>query len=330
MFCADFHVHSNFSDGRLRIPELVDFYGSRGFGAIAITDHLCESTTLLGKAARYLEQTLSERTVRIYLRILEAEAARAWQRYRMVVLPGFELTKNSLSNHRSAHVLALGVRAYIPADGDAKELTRAIRAQGALAVAAHPVHTRKLEKQTYHLWDRREELRADFDAWEVASGPHVFPQVLASGLPMLANSDLHRPEQISSWKTVLDCRREPEAILAAIREQRVRYVFYREGDDDDRCDTAVFLDRSLGSHDLWHHLERGTPAPQLDHGGQRALVALATGHHPQATVRTGRRSRGESAQLLPSRLRTLRDHLLGGKRGRSGAPGRAALDRGAP
>ncbi|NJM10303.1 MAG: PHP domain-containing protein, partial [Bdellovibrionaceae bacterium] len=39
MFLADLHVHSNFSDGHLSISELVDFYGQRGFGAIAVTDH---------------------------------------------------------------------------------------------------------------------------------------------------------------------------------------------------------------------------------------------------------------------------------------------------
>ncbi len=42
MILGDFHIHSNFSDGRFSIPEIVDLFGGRGFGAIAITDHLCE------------------------------------------------------------------------------------------------------------------------------------------------------------------------------------------------------------------------------------------------------------------------------------------------
>src|ERR1700744_1190961 len=106
MFLADLHMHSTFSDGRMTIPELVDFFGSRGFGAIAITDHLCENASFLGKAANYLKRTLNEATFPLYMAILESEGKRAWEQYRMVVIPGYELTKNSVSNHRSAHILA--------------------------------------------------------------------------------------------------------------------------------------------------------------------------------------------------------------------------------
>jgi hypothetical protein len=52
----------------------------------------------------------------------------------------------------------------------AASIQRAIRAQGGLAIGAHPVNTRKTEKQTYGLWHRREELAPELDAWEVASG----------------------------------------------------------------------------------------------------------------------------------------------------------------
>src|SRR5581483_8592077 len=138
-----------------------------------------------------------------YLEILKSEAMRAWELYRMVVIPGFELTKNSVSNHRSAHILGLGVTDFLRADGDAIDLARAIRGQGGLAVAAHPVSTRKIEKQTYHLWDRRCELAEEFDAWEVASGPYLFDEVAETCLPKIASSDLHVPKQVTSWKTVL-------------------------------------------------------------------------------------------------------------------------------
>lgn len=228
MIFADFHIHSTFSDGKLTIPELIDFYGSRDFGAIAITDHLCEHESLIGKAARVIGHTLTPQTYPAYLAILKAETERAWDQYRMVVIPGFELSKNSVSNHRSAHILALGATQYIAADPDVIELAQLIHAQGALAIAAHPVSTRKREKQTYHLWDRKEELAEVFDAWEVASGPYLFDEVLRSRLPMIANSDLHRPSQMSSWKTILSCEKHPEAILEAIRKQEVSFRFYEE------------------------------------------------------------------------------------------------------
>lgn len=226
MFLADFHVHTTFSDGRLPLPAIVDLYGSLGFGAIAITDHLCEERTFLGIASAYLGCTLTPSNFPLYRALLESEADRAWRQYRMVVIPGMELTKNSLSNHRSAHVLALGVDQFVSADLDPAEMAKAIRDAGGISVAAHPVNTRKFEKQTYHLWDRRRELATAFDAWEVASGPFLFDEVAESKLPKLASSDLHHPRQMRSWKTVLDCERHPEAILRAIRRQEVRFHFY--------------------------------------------------------------------------------------------------------
>lgn len=228
MYLADFHIHSTFSDGKLTIPQLVDLYGSHEFGAIAITDHLCEDQTIIGKTARYIGHTLTAATFPIYYEILKSEAERAWRQYRMVVLPGYELTKNSISNQRSAHMLGIGIREWMPCMGDMLELARGLRRQGALAIAAHPVHTRKVEKQTYHLWDRREELRNEIDAWEVASGQVLFPEVLRSTLPKIASSDLHRRNQFSSWKTVLECERHPEAILDAIRKQELKFSYFEE------------------------------------------------------------------------------------------------------
>lgn len=226
-------MHSTFSDGKLTIPELVDLYGSRGFGAIAITDHLCENRTLVGKAAAILGRTLTPATYPLYVEILKSEAQRAWKKYRMVVIPGFELTQNSALNSRSSHVLGLGLTEFISANDDPAVLARKIRAAGGLAIAAHPVSTRKIEKQTFHLWDRREELAKEFDAWEVASGPYIFDEVLDSGLPMIATSDLHHPRQITSWKTVFECERHPEAILEAIRKQELSFRFYQEEEIDD-------------------------------------------------------------------------------------------------
>lgn len=136
---------------------------------------------------------------------LKTERERAWKEYNMVLIAGFELSKNSIFNHRSAHILGIGISQYISADGDPLTLVEKIHDQGAIAIAAHPVHTRKMEKQTYYLWDRRQELEKEFDAWEVASGPFLFDEVRQSKLPKIASGDLHTSQQIFSWKTVLGC-----------------------------------------------------------------------------------------------------------------------------
>jgi predicted metal-dependent phosphoesterase TrpH len=228
MVLADFHVHSKHSDGSMTIPELVDFYGRRGFGCIAITDHICERNTVLGLAARYMNYTLTAQTFPVYLAEIEREAARALDQYGMIVLPGFELSKNALSNHRSAHILGIGISRFLGAEGEVTDLARAIRAQGGLAVAAHPVPTGKTELQTLHLWNRRDELEREFDAWEVASGAEIFAEVAHSRLPMIATSDLHHAKNINAWKTIVDAEKHPEAILAAVRARRVQFKFYED------------------------------------------------------------------------------------------------------
>jgi hypothetical protein len=228
MILGDFHMHSRFSDGTLTIPELVDFYGQRGFGAIAITDHLCEQTSFLGRSAKWLSRTLTEATFPFYIEEIKQQAERALKQYDMIVLPGFEVTKNSILNHRSAHILAVGLDEYVSPDQDPLTIAREIRSKGGLAIAAHPVHTGSAEPQTYFLWNRRHAWADEFDAWEVASGAILFEEVLHSGLRMIASSDLHHPKQISSWKTELHCERNPKAILEAVRAQNISFYFYED------------------------------------------------------------------------------------------------------
>jgi hypothetical protein len=117
---------------------------------------------------------------------------------------------------------------YINPNQSIPRLCEDIRALGGLAIAAHPVSTRKLEKQTYHLWDNREKFKDCFDAWEVASGPCIYTEVLESGLPLIASSDLHHPKQLTSWKTALTCEKNQSAILSAIKNQQIEFAFYEE------------------------------------------------------------------------------------------------------
>ena len=50
MLLCDFHIHTNYSDGKLSVPEVVDFYGERGFDCICITDHLADPKRLLANS----------------------------------------------------------------------------------------------------------------------------------------------------------------------------------------------------------------------------------------------------------------------------------------
>ncbi len=227
MLLCDFHIHSRFSDGHHSLREVIDCYGAAGFDAIAITDHLCESKTFLGKAAFLLERTLTRSTFDSYMNAIKYEAKRARKLYDMVVIPGIEITKNSFNHHDSAHILVLGIDQYIDPDQNIPSLLKNIKDMNAISVAAHPVSTRKMESQTYYLWDRKDLFMDSFDAWEVASGPHWFEEVAVSGLPLLANSDLHSISQMKAWKTIAHSRKSPECILDSIKTQNLDFIFYQ-------------------------------------------------------------------------------------------------------
>lgn len=227
MFLADLHLHSNFSDGQLSIREVVDLMGTHGMGAIAITDHLCEEKTLLGKAAKFLNKTLTRSNFDEYIQEIHYEAERAWRLYKMLVIPGVEITKNSFSHRDSAHILALDIHEYIRPDLPLRDLIKSIHGQGGLAIAAHPVHTFKNEHQTLQLWDVRDSIKDLIDAWEVASGKHLFPEVQASDLPKIANSDMHKPHQVESWKTAFTCNKTKSAIKSAIKMQDLQFRYYK-------------------------------------------------------------------------------------------------------
>lgn len=226
MFIGDFHLHSTFSDGVLTIPQLVDLMGQSGVSAIAVTDHLCEQKTFLGKAAHWLDKSLNQYTFDHYLETIHFEAERAWKKYKMLVIPGVEITKNSFSHHDSAHILALDIQKYVNPDQPLESLLLEIKAQGALTIAAHPVHTGYKEHQTYLLWNNREKWEPLIDLWEVASGSRLFPEVQKSSLKKIANSDLHHPRQLRSWKTTFFCEKKMEAIKDDLLKQKIDFQYF--------------------------------------------------------------------------------------------------------
>lgn len=264
MVLGDFHIHSTFSDGQLSIHELVDLYGQRGFGAIAITDHLCETNGILGRAAVALNRTLTRSGFELYLNVIRSEAERAKRQYGMVVIPGIEITKNSFSHADSAHIVVLGISEYISPDIDVISICRAAAYQGALSVAAHPVSTGKIEAQTYFLWDNRDFLSKHIDIWEVASGPVIFNQVLMSGLPFIASSDLHRRGQIASWKTLINCRRDQDSILLALKNQEIELQFYKE-EQIELSNCAGWSRHKMEEHPLF--------SQSLEHAADKAFSA---------------------------------------------------------
>jgi len=230
MLLCDFHIHTSYSDGKLSVPEVIDFYGERGFDCICITDHLADPKRLLGKLSELSGFTLAREQVAEYFAVIERERQRAWRRYKMLVMTGIEFNKDGYTRKTSAHLLGIDLKAPISAAHDITELIARIHAQGGLAVASHP-HIMKSEwgKNTLYLWENQETFAPLLDAWEIANRNNIFNDIGLKKLPFIANSDFHKPKHIYSWKTLIHCEKDPEAIKDCIRRnEHVAITLYRD------------------------------------------------------------------------------------------------------
>jgi len=218
----------------LTVPEVVDFYGVRGFDCICITDHWTDPRRLIGKFSRLTPFTLSYEQIEEYFEVIAREARRARRRYGMLVLTGLEFNKDGPTSKSSAHLLGVDLKEPISPRLDLLRTIERIHAQGGLAVASHP-HVMKSEwaKDTLYLWDNQERFAPVIDAWEIANRNNLFTPVSLKRLPFLANSDFHKPKHIYSWKTLLHCEKEPEAIKECIRRnEQISITLYRGAEPD--------------------------------------------------------------------------------------------------
>ncbi|MGE3844579.1 MAG: phosphotransferase [Vicinamibacterales bacterium] len=179
---CDFHVHTEWSDGRLSLRDTIDLYGKTGkFDVLAITDHVLMKRDLLAGAGRIATLgrkrfSVREKDFDAYLEAIRDEADRARRVYDLLVIPGAEITQNHLRSKKNSHIIALGLTEYISADQSARDILHEIRRQGALSIACHPHHrtTRRIEVSTCYLWDNRDELSELVDVWEAANRDDLF------------------------------------------------------------------------------------------------------------------------------------------------------------
>lgn len=220
----DLHIHSTFSDGKLSISEIVDLYGRRGFSAIAVTDHLADSSTIQGLVANKLKLSLTQKSFDRYLEVLRLETKRAKDMYDMLLIPGIEVTLNSWSKQNGAHLLLLNVEEYINPNRSVEELL--LQNRQCFSIAAHPIWEESYEFKTTFLWNNRAALAKLIDAWECATA-HKFSQaVYLSGMATVASSDFHGASGFESWKsqTYLEDL-NLENVFHQIRNKRIEPVW---------------------------------------------------------------------------------------------------------
>jgi 3',5'-nucleoside bisphosphate phosphatase len=235
---CDFHVHTRWSDGRLSVREVIDLYGSTGhFDVIAITDHILMKRDLLARVGRlatlgYRNFSVTEDRFEAYLDEIESEAIRAKRMYGMLVIPGAEVTQNHIRSKNNSHIVGLNLKKWISADQPADAILKEIRRQGALSIACHPHHrtTRRVEIGTCYLWDHRKRVSELVDVWEAANRDDLFSVTSLKHYPYVANSDFHKPKHLYSWKTLVRCEKDWEAIAATLRSNvDVALTLYRNG-----------------------------------------------------------------------------------------------------
>lgn len=220
---CDLHIHTDMSDGRLSLRDVVDIYGSGGFDVIAITDHVHDQSYKDHRMKKtkppWMRLPFNE-----YIEILWKEREYAWERYEMLIIPGVELTNNT----RQYHILGLDIKKYVSPDLTPHEIIMEVHRQAGIAIAAHPgqkPYDPPDEWNSRYLWNNHSDYVGCFDAWEVANRDDLYNMVGLKGFNYVASSDFHEKRHFFSWKTLIYADKNAESVKAAIRENRDIFIY---------------------------------------------------------------------------------------------------------
>lgn len=112
---ADLHIHSNFSDGRPSVEEILEYTEKNtNLDVIAITDH----DTIEGA--------------------LRARELMKKKKYRFELIVGEEISSNE------GHILGLFLTEKIEPNQPAHEVLKQVHAQGGISIAAHPFYKSRM------------------------------------------------------------------------------------------------------------------------------------------------------------------------------------------
>jgi len=223
---CDFHIHTNMSDGTMPLEGVIDLYGKNGFDVISITDHVYEQYTInLWLNNNERPCTIAKEKFNDYLELLQKETKRAWRQYKMLVIPGIEVT----NNYGRFHILALDIKEYVDPDQSVEEVISDIQSQGGIAIACHPHHKDSEGEMPFiHLWENHEKYVALFDAWEVANRDDLFNVIGLKKFNYIAGSDFHEPRHVYSWKSLIKSKKDIESVKEAIRiNQHIAIYLFR-------------------------------------------------------------------------------------------------------
>jgi hypothetical protein len=219
LLLCELHAHTTWSDGYLTLPDLVDLYGEAGFDVLCVTDHV---VSLNDPAPTSVDPWIWPS----YVDAVRAEAERAAAEYRLLVVPGLELSENDDDPNRSAHVLALGLDHYVSMEAGVVEAMREAERQGAALVAAHPYSDQDVTpfRATLRIWRELEAFRPLVHRFELFNRAELFSWVAREHLPVVATGDTHRADHLSSWKTLVPCAKDERALIEYLRSTQRVYL----------------------------------------------------------------------------------------------------------
>jgi predicted metal-dependent phosphoesterase TrpH len=187
----DLHIHSNYSDGRASVKEIVQAAKRRGLDGIAITDH--DTMRGIPAARRYIKE----------------------QKLDLLLIPGIEV------NTSEGHLLVLGVDKPPQRKKSPEETIEVAHDLGGIANVPHPYHPFR------HALGRI----PDADAVEVYNSKHLFGlangrakfEASRRGMTMVAGSDSHFAETVGLGVTEIEAD-DVDGVLEAIRAGRTRIL----------------------------------------------------------------------------------------------------------
>ena len=220
---SELHAHTTWSDGELSLRELVDLHGRAGLDVLCVTDHVLRSDD----PWRPPSSCVHEAVFAEYVAAIDREAERARALYGMLVVPGLELTHNHPDPDLSAHAVAVGLREFVSPDlGLVGSLLTALEA-GAAVVAAHPHSRDGVSVRPYatrRFWREWDTLAPLLHGVELMNGADLYGWVVGRDVPLVATGDVHRREDLSSWKTLVPCAADEEGLVAHLRSRRPAYL----------------------------------------------------------------------------------------------------------
>jgi hypothetical protein len=214
LLLCELHAHTTWSDGQLTIAELVDLYGEHGFDVLAVTDHSVRLDDPMPSA-------VDPWTWPAYITELRVEAERARDQYGLLVIPGLELSDNRDDPDLSAHALALGLEQHVSVDGGIVDALEAANDLRAAVIAAHPYAAGDLTsmRPTRRVAREPETFRPLVHRYELFNRDEVFGWVAEERLPPIASGDVHRAGHIASWKTLVPCEKDADAVVDYLRSR---------------------------------------------------------------------------------------------------------------